>query len=444
MSADPPVPVVRATGSLRRQLVLLSAGVTALAAVLLTLLVQLVLARTTSRSVERVLEERTDAVISSAQSVSTGSRLVVPDADLDAGVAVYDASGAVVAGAVPSSMAELYAGLVAEGAVRTVDASDDHRVRVEPFTLDSGVRGTVVVEERTAPYEGAETAALVVSAATGLLAVLASALLAAWVSRRALAPVVAMASTAGAWSEQDLARRFDLGPPTNEITALGGTLDALLDKVTAAILSEQRLTSELAHELRTPLTAVQGTADLMLLRPGLGDDLREDVDEIRAGTHRMAETVSGLLDLARSTSGGAEGALARLRPALDHVVASHAGGVDCVVDVPDDVVVALPAALVERSVAPVVENAARVAAHVRISLLPARPGFVAVAVDDDGPGVPTDARELVFEPGRTFGDHQGSGLGLPLARRIARSVGGDVRHEPREAGSRFVVELPRA
>ena len=74
-----------------------------------------------------------------------------------------------------------------------------------------------------------------------------------------------MAERAAEWSEHDLTHRFDLGPPTNELAALGETLDHLLDRVASAIRSEQRLTAELAHELRTPLTSIQGSADLALL-----------------------------------------------------------------------------------------------------------------------------------------------------------------------------------
>jgi two-component system, OmpR family, sensor kinase len=264
--------------------------------------------------------------------------------------------------------------------------------------------------------------------------------LAAWVSRRALRPVVDMAGTASEWSEHDLGRRFALGAPTNEITALAGTLDGLLDKVSSAILSEQRLTSELAHELRTPLTAVQGTAGLIALRPDLDENLREDVEEILAGTRRMSETITGLLELARSTSGVAGASVANLRTVLGHVVQNHPS---VTLDI-TDVTVGMPSSLVERAIGPIVENAVRVADHVTIHLVPTRPGFVAVAVDDDGPGVDPEDRERIFEAGHTAGDHRGSGLGLPLARRIARSAGGDVTLESRDVGSRFVVELPHA
>jgi two-component system OmpR family sensor kinase len=448
----------RLTGSFRRQLVVLSATVTAVAVLLLTLIVQLVLAQTSTRAVSRVMEERTDAVISSAQGASTGTVLQVPDASLDAGVAVYDAAGTLVAGNAPSALAREYAALSGSAERRTEDQGDTSRIRAQPFALTSGVSGVVVVTERLAPYEQAEHYAFLVSVVTGLLAVLASGGLAAWVSRRALAPVVEMASTADEWSEHDLGRRFDLGAPTNEITALAGTLDTLLDRVSAAIRSEQRLTSELAHELRTPLTAVQGTADLLALRPGLDAGVREEVDEIRAGTRRMADTITGLLELARSSSTLAAASVsdlsAVLREVTDGLVPGGGAGAgvvgpgvadraDLVVDVPGGVSLALPLTLAARAIAPVVENALRVGEHVTVSLVPARAGYVGIAVDDDGPGVAEQQRDRIFEPGHTSGDHAGSGLGLPLSRRIARSAGGDVRLVARDAGTRFVVELPR-
>ena len=109
-----------------------------------------------------------------------------------------------------------------------------------------------------------------------------------------------MAETATEWSEHDLARRFGLGPPDNEITALAATLDQLLDKVSSAIRSEQRLTSELAHELRTPLTTIQGMADLVLLRDVLPAAATRDIDEISTASQRMAATITALLDLARN------------------------------------------------------------------------------------------------------------------------------------------------
>lgn len=442
-------------GSLRRQLIVLSATTTAFAVVLLVLLVQLLLARTSASSIQRVLEERMDAVISSAQAATTGEELVVPDSRLDAGVAVYDDEGRLVAGSPPAPAADLYAELSTVTASRTVTLEESSTVSAEPFTITSGVTGVVVVSERVAPYEQAEHYALVVSIGTGLLAVVASAVIAAFVSRRALAPVLAMATTAEEWSERDLTSRFELGTGDNELTVLGHTLDSLLDKVAAAIRSEQRLTSELAHELRTPLTSLRGTADLMALRPDLDPELRIDVEEVRDAARRMADTITVLLELARSTSAAAAPTTCDLGSVLTDVVADLGEQRTTVrIEVPDDLRLGLPHALAVRALGPVVDNAVRHGDVVVVRSLPGRPGRVVLAVDDNGEGVAADLRERIFEPGQTSGQSPGhgggAGLGLSLARRIARSAGGDVRLDasPRRAversptGARFVVELP--
>ena len=94
-----------------------------------------------------------------------------------------------------------------------------------------------------------------------------------------------------------------------------------------------------------------------------------------------------------------------------------------------------------------VENACKYgSARVRISV-GRRGGAVAFVVEDDGPGVAMGEEETIFEPGtrgaasRDNGD--GAGLGLALARRLARAAAGDVRAE-HATGGRFVVTLPRA
>jgi signal transduction histidine kinase len=100
--------------------------------------------------------------------------------------------------------------------------------------------------------------------------------------------------------------------------------------------------------------------------------------------------------------------------------------------------------VVERVLSPLVDNAHRYG-EVRIRVT-AFEGGVRFEVLDDGPGVPTGEEESVFEPGRrlTAGDgHDGAGLGLALARRLARSAGGDLTCTA-GPGGRFVLTLPRA
>ncbi len=421
----------------------LTACVTGFAMVLLSLALQLLLAGVSRGNVDQVLEDRADAVVSSTVAASAGDRLVVPDADLDTGVVVYDSRGRPVTGTAIRDLQKEYDALATTDRRRYRDIDDETRLIAEPFSTDSGLHGVVVVAEHLAPYEQAERYALIVSLLTGLLATGAAAAIAAWVTTRALRPVGLLATTAAEWSEHDLARRFDLGPPTNEITSLAAILDTLLDRVSVAISSEQRLTSELAHELRTPLTAVQGTADLALMREDLPGAARDDLEEISVAARRMASTISSLLDLARSDASLLAAASCSLAEVVEEVVASLSPGrASFAVDVGNDRVGA-PHDLALRTVAPVVENAARFAnGTVAITSSAAGGQGVRLVVADDGPGIPDDLDDI-FEPGTTSGTGSGAGLGLAIARRVARSVGGEVELTSRFP-TVFTVRLPRA
>ncbi len=440
-----PSPVPLAVGSFRRQIVVLTGCVTAFAMLVLTVMVQLVLADLSKSDVARVLEDRAEAVASSAIQASTGQELVVPTADLDAGIVVYDARGAPVAGVPPQGLQPEYAALSRVDATSFSDASEEIRLIALPFTTTAGTPGVVVVAERLAPYENAERYALIVSLVTGALSTAAAVAIAAWVTSRALKPVALLASNAAEWSEHDLTRRFDLGPPTNEITGLAAILDTLLDKVSAAIRSEQRLTSELAHELRTPLTAVQGMADLLLMQQDLAPHTRESLEELAAGARRMATTISTLLALARTQASMTDAASCSLAEVVDEAVESVRGnGLDIDIDVAGviDQRMAAPHAIALRTLSPVLDNAVRFArARVGISSLASTAGYVRLIIEDDGPGVTNDAD--IFLPGTTSLGGSGAGLGLALARRMARSVGGDIDVVGARGPTRFEIRIPR-
>lgn len=429
--------------SFRQEIIALTAAVTAVAMLLLTLVLQVVLSDLSRRDVDRVLEERAEAVIGTVQTASTGERLVVPDQELDAGVAVYDGSGALVAGGPALRLRETYEELATSTRTKVSSTGETYRIRAQPFKTPGGARGVVIVVERLAPYEEAQRYALLVSLVTGLVTTVAAALIAALISRRALAPVAAMARTASDWSEHDLGRRFDLGEPTNELSALAGTLDTLLDRVAGVIRSEQRLTAELAHELRTPLTTVQGTADLALLRPGLAPEVREDLLEISAAARRMSATITTLLELARSEATLVEASQCSLAEVVDEIVETAGSDRVAITVAVTGLRLAVPHAIAVRALAPVVENAVRLAsASVTVSAVPGPARTVDITVVDDGPGVEGGLAERLFEPGVTSGD--GTGLGLAIARRVARSAGGELSLDDPGPPARFLLRLPIA
>ena len=428
----------RASRPLRRQLVLATSALSAGAMLLLVLLVQLVLHRVVDENIDSVLQDRA-RVARSALEDSASPPSATELEELVGGVAVFDAQGRLVAGTVPRGSAAAAAELAAAGRQRTVEVKETTRLLAVPFE-GPGARGVIVASESITPYERAEAYALVVSISLGLVTVAGVGALTAWTVRRSLAPVATMAATADDWSAHDLGRRFELGPPTNEITALGATMDRLLERVARALRAEQRLTSEVAHELRTPLTAVLGAADVALLRPDLDPRSREAFVEIANSARRMADTVTMLVDLARS----GDGTFAESSTLGEVLAAIDTSGVQ--VDVPAsarDVVLGTPALLAVRALAPVLDNArSHRRSVIHVSAREAD-SHVDLVVEDDGPGLADGDAITIFEAGVRGPSSSGAGLGLPLARRIARAAGGDVMWEPSEVGACFVVRLPR-
>ncbi|ABD11736.1 two-component sensor histidine kinase [Frankia sp. CcI156] len=428
--------------SLRAQLVTITALLASAVAAGLVIVVQISLAGAARSTTDRVLNDHVKALVASISAASPDGALHVPRSQLNPGVAVYDTSGSRVAGTIPPSMQEEYKELSTTDRQRIVEGGEPFAIMALPFTTSSKLQGVVILAEPLAPYERNEQAAMVVSIIAGALLVLMAAGSAAWISRRVLSPVEQMARTAAEWSEHDLERRFALGAPTNEIRALGSTLDGLLDKVASVIRAEQRLTSELAHELRTPLTTIHGAADLLALRTDLDDQAREDVALIKNSSASMSNTISALLDLARRH----RQALHSDRTQLDDLAVKlkglplPRGHVN--VDLSPALSINVPEVLAIRALAPILNNALQVSDRAWVSAR-ADGRNVTLLVADSGPGVPDQWVETLFEPG--WSGNGGSGLGLSLAKRVARSGGGDVslvEQYNQYGGATFAVMFP--
>lgn len=418
--------------SFRTQITWATVALVGVSMVVLTLLVQLVLATIVRADVSTTLSDRS-AVVIKAVKVTSDGRFDVPDSVLDTGIAVYDDAGTLVAGALPKRLAEQGEDLASDKVATSVDGKGNARLLAQPFTKN-GHSGVVVLSTDVGPYEAAETYALIASMVLGLIVTAAAAWVSRWITRRALRPVADMARTAADWSEHHTSQRFALGPPDNELTQLGATLDRLLDRVTIALNGEQRLTAELAHELRTPLTGVLGSAELALMRPNLAPEVRADLEEIATSARRMSATISGLLDIARGSSDS------HATCTVDSVTSTLT--LDAIsVEGEGTLTIGAPREVVCRALEPLLDNARRHAAREVRLVVSENAGRINLAVIDDGPGLSPADLESVFAPGRSGSG--GTGLGLGIARRAARSAGGDLAARP-GPGGRFVVSLPKA
>jgi signal transduction histidine kinase len=446
---------VTPTRSLRSRLSWSATLVVALWVALLTVGANLLLGVALNHQADGVLRARAEAVAATVQPGPDGQLQVVDprgDAALDAGTWIFAADGTVVE-APPGSSREAdreAAGLAARAATvatRDVGLPDRTRLLALPVRTDSGRIATVVTSTSLTPYEELERLAGIGSAVIGvLLMVVVHLALRANVSR-ALRPVREMTGQAGEWSAEQVDRRFGDAPRPVELDELARTLDGVLDRLGAVLRHERQLSDELSHELRTPLARVQAEVDLLRGHAREPEEQERALAAVDEAAGSMREILETLMAAARSATGQAPGRCAPadvLGPLLSRAAAARPGlGVTC--RLPSELVVGVDPAVLERIVAPVVDNAVRFAVHdVRVEGRQ-RAGSVSITVVDDGPGVPDDHAEWVFAPGwRADPDdgHDGAGLGLALARRLATAAGGRIVVVPGERGGRFAVDLP--
>jgi signal transduction histidine kinase len=325
------------------------------------------------------------------------------------------------------------------GRVVVRDTREDVALRAQPVRSRGRQVGAVVVGLSVTPIERLEGSVLLGSIVIAALVVLAGFLAIRGAVDGALRPVAAMTRDAAAWSAHDLDQRFDLGPRRDELTGLAATLDNLLGRIAASRRHEQRFASEVAHELRTPIARMRGRAELALRAGPGGDEERAGaLASVVAEVDRLTRAIDALLAVARRETD----------PTAESVdlaaIAREAADGAMVVQGPT----ALPRGegdpeVVRRALAPLLENAHRHASSRVELVLSASGGRVRVAVRDDGPGVPVALGERAFDPGvRGDGENDGgAGLGLALARRLARSCGGDVTLGDGPGGC-FVLDLP--
>ena len=209
-----------------------------------------------------------------------------------------------------------------------------------------------------------------------------------------------------------------------------------------------------SHELRTPLTPVIGLSVTLAERSNeLGPgEIKFLAERLAHNATRLDRLLSDLLDLDRITRGILE---PRRRPTSMTVLVSEAiaavrnGTHDIDLSGVDDLTADIDPAMTERIVENLVANAMKhtpEGSHVWVRVGPADGGIL-VAVEDDGPGVPTNARAAIFEPFRQGAEPRsatsGAGIGLSLVAQFAKLHGGRAWVEGREGGgAAFRVMLP--
>jgi signal transduction histidine kinase len=371
---------------------------------------------------------------------------------VDARIWVYSGSKAVEKPAGPGSLQRAAESLSGASRGYAEDPATDTKLYAVPV-LDRGrPAGTVVAGIALEPYERTASRALIGSLLFAGAVLLLIMVAVRWVVGGALRPVARMTAQAAASTERDADQRFGAGDPHDELTRLAATFDLMLDRLRASLRHEQRLSAELSHELRTPLAAIAAESELALRREREPSEYRRALETIAERARQLERTLETLIAAAQAESSAPRGTAdvqdvaERAAAACSPLAAER--GIEVRVSGPRTPLrLGVDSDTGERILAPVLENACRYA-DTAVELQAAANGSaIEFRISDDGPGVDPADSERIFEPGErgslgSATDPLGAGLGLPLARRLARAVDGDVECLDTDSGALFRVRVP--
>jgi signal transduction histidine kinase len=296
-----------------------------------------------------------------------------------------------------------------------------------------GVDYNVITAVSKQPYlSGFRGTAIILAIEFPLIILIAGAAVYFFVGR-ALKPVTRITTQVEAITSSDLSRRVPVPTTDDEVTRLAATMNTMLERLEQSRDSQLQFVGDASHELRSPLTTLVGILDL-----ADDTDSAVDVDTVRTillpEALRMKTMVADLLLLARADERGIPLIVDEVD--LDDIVGAEAKrlrslGLARVVAEVSPIRVIGDSDKLTRAVRNLTDNASH-HASTTITLSMSEDigaGTATIRVSDDGPGVPMEARDKIFDRfyrhdndrGRHVG---GSGLGLPIAAEIARAHGG--------------------
>ncbi len=280
--------------------------------------------------------------------------------------------------------------------------------------------------------------------------------LAMWIVRRLTRGHAAVAGVARRVADGDLSARVQPDASDPEMAQLARDVNQMIERLAKLLQTQEEFITHAAHELRSPLTTLNGELSHALRKARDSDGYRLAIASALESAQRLKGLAENLLSLARidGTADEPRDPL-WLNEVIEHArraVAPEAEGGGVSIEIDDEAcAVTGNARDLERLFCNLLENAIRHSPRnglVRVEIARAPSGRrVEVRIADDGHGIAAVERERVFEPFyRSPGAYgiPGHGLGLAIARKIARAHGGEVRLGDSDKGACFVVDMPAA
>ena len=392
------------------------------------------------------ISQRADTI---AAVVATDLPSEIPG-DEDLLIQIVDADGAVLASS--ANLTGLSPITSLEHGVRTINdvprRFEVFRVLVRPVVVDGRDLTLVVAANNDDVTDPVSILTRILTATVPIVVAILGGLT-WWLAGRTLRPVEQMRREMSTISSTNVSARLAEPGTGDEIDRLARTMNQTLDRLEATIERQRRFVADASHELRSPLTRIRSELEIDLAA-GRSADPEATERSVLAEAVSLHHLVEDLLQLARSD---------------DNVQSTPHQPVDL-----DDIVLrearrlaergrvrvdlrGVSAAAVEgdprqltRAVRNLFDNAERHATTVVTVVLGERDDRVRFTVSDDGDGIPSESRELVFERFSRLDDARsrdagGTGLGLAIVRDIVERHHGTI-HLDDGPRTRFVVDLP--
>jgi len=304
----------------------------------------------------------------------------------------------------------------------------DERVLFAPFKIgvrqDDG-RWLVVRPQPTFQWNSWQGHVVI----TLLISILAVTPIAWWFARRLAAPIGAFATAADRLGRDPRAPPLELGG-SSEVHAAAEAFNRMQERLRRYVEDRTAMIGAIAHDLRTPLTRLRFRIE------AAPDDIRA---RLAADIDQMDAMISATLGFVRDATRAGPREKLELSSLVESVLDEAAEtGADAVALPSDRLVVEGDPLALRRLIANLVDNALKYGLRARGRVF-AENGEAIIEIEDDGPGIPADEAERVFEPffrGEPSRSREtgGAGLGLAVVRSIARAHGGDVVLTARPAG----------
>ncbi len=292
---------------------------------------------------------------------------------------------------------------------------------------------------------------------TTMSVLLVLAIVGGWfMAQRALSGVAMVTRTAQQISEQDLNTRVPVRHRHNEIDLLAITFNQMLDRVQMLVTGIRQMNDNIAHDLRSPIARIRGLAEVTLTSASCEQEYRQMAGSTIEECDRLLDMINTMLTISRTEAG-----VSPVERTCVDLAAITADACNLFQPLAEDKSLVLdlqmggPAKLagdqrmLQRMVANLIDNAIKytqAGGHIMVALTPCKDKQICLTVKDTGIGIRPEDQSRVFE--RFFRGDQartqsGSGLGLSLAKAIARVHGGQIQVQSTlDQGSTFIVTLP--